>query len=303
MIVSKHMEALLQVEVVSSTLDVKALRRLFDTISSHVRSLSAMNVQEDSYSNLLCPVLINKIPPELQLIVSRKVSEENWNLGKLMAAIEEEVIARERLGQSQLKASVHKGHSKPSPSAVTLVTKGLPTSDPRCCSCDQTHSPTKCTEVTEVEKRRQLLRKVGRCYSCLRKGHIYRDCRTSNRCRSCQGKHHTSICTTKGESTFQDTPASTTLAEPTTSNLNPSALEFNCTSSLYIGTTKTVLLQTASAVVSNPHNQGASLKLRMVLDNGSQHSYLTQHARLADIGEAKIGHCSVWDQASGASDV
>ena len=98
MIVSKHMEALLQVEAVSSTLDVKALRRLFDTISSHVRSLSAMNVQEDSYSNLLCPVLINKIPPELQLIVSRKVSEENWSLGKLMAAIEEEVIARERLG-------------------------------------------------------------------------------------------------------------------------------------------------------------------------------------------------------------
>ena len=226
MIVSKHMEALLQVEAVSSTLDVKALRQLFDTISSHVRSLSAMNVQEDSYSNLLCPVLIKKIPPELQLIVSRKVSEENWNLGKLMAAIEEEVIARERLGQSQLKASVHKGHSKPSPSAVTLVTKGHPTSAPRCCYCDQTHSPTECTEVTEVDKRRQLLRKAGRCYSCLRKGHIYRDCRTSNRCQSCQGKHHTSICATKGESTFQDTPASTTLAEPTTSNLNPSAPEF-----------------------------------------------------------------------------
>ena len=65
---------------------------------------------------------MNFVPPELQLIVSRKVSEENWNLGKLIAAIEEEVIARERLGQSQLKASVNKGHSKSPPSAVTLVT-------------------------------------------------------------------------------------------------------------------------------------------------------------------------------------
>lgn len=58
-----------------------------------------------------------------------------------------------------------------------------------------------------------------------------------------------------------------------------SAPEFNCTSSLYICTTKTVLLQTASAVVSNPHNPGPSMKLRTVLDNGSQRSYLTQHAR------------------------
>ena len=158
-------------------MDVKPLRRLFDTISSHVRSLSAMNVQEDSYGNLLCPVLINKTPPELQLILSRKVSEEDWNLQTLMAAIEEEVIARKRLGQSQPKAPVHKGHSKPPPTAVTLVTKGLPTSAPRCCYCDQMHSPIECTEVTEVDKRKQLLRKAGCCYSCLRKGHIFRDCR------------------------------------------------------------------------------------------------------------------------------
>ena len=119
-------QTLLQVEAVSSIMDVKPLRRLFDTISSHVRSLSAMNVQEDSYGTLLCPVLINKIPPELQLILSRKVSEEDWNLQTLMAAIEEEVIARERLGQSQPKAPVHKGHNKPPPTAVTFVTKGLP---------------------------------------------------------------------------------------------------------------------------------------------------------------------------------
>eukprot|EP00731_Ephydatia_muelleri_P024186 Em0016g457a len=57
------------------------------------------------------------IPPELQLILSRKVSEEDWNLQTLMAAIEEEVIARERLGQSQPKAPVHKGHN------VAIVTK------------------------------------------------------------------------------------------------------------------------------------------------------------------------------------
>lgn len=215
-IVSKHMEALLQVEPVSSSLNVKALGRLFDTISSHVRSLSSLNIKEESYGNLLCPVLINKIPPELQLIVSRKVSEEDWSLQTLMVAIEEEIIARERLGLSKPRAPGHKGFTKPLPTAITLVAKGFPTTTPRCCYCDQHHSPTECTVVTEVDTRKQLLRKAGRCYSCLLKGHLYRDCRTSNRCRTCQGKHHTSICVTRKGSTWQDIPASTSLAEPTT---------------------------------------------------------------------------------------
>ena len=72
-IISKHMEALLQIESVSSAQNVKALRRLYDNISSHIRSLESLEVKEETYGNLLCPILITKIPAELQLIVSRKV--------------------------------------------------------------------------------------------------------------------------------------------------------------------------------------------------------------------------------------
>jgi len=61
-----------------------------------------------------------------------------------------------------------------------------------------------------------------------------------------------------------------TTSEPTTSNLNPTAPEFNPTSTLYADTSKPILLQTASAMVSNPHSSGTSVKLRIVLDNGSQ---------------------------------
>ena len=128
-------------------MDVKPLRRLFDTISSHVRrSLSAMNVQEDSYGNLLCPVLINKTPPELQLILSRKVSEEDWNLQTLMAAIEEEVIARKRLGQSQPKAPVHKGHSKLLPLLSLLSQRDFPLLP------QDVAIVTKCTVQSNVQK-------------------------------------------------------------------------------------------------------------------------------------------------------
>ena len=62
-IVSKHMEALLQIESVSSSHDVKALRRQFDNINTHTQSLASLKVEEESYQSLLCPVLVGKLLP------------------------------------------------------------------------------------------------------------------------------------------------------------------------------------------------------------------------------------------------
>ena len=85
------MDALLQVECVTSSQNIRTLRRLFDNISSHVCSLKSLGLEPESYGSLLCPVLITncKLPADLQLIVSCKVSGTDWKL---------EIIARERLG-------------------------------------------------------------------------------------------------------------------------------------------------------------------------------------------------------------
>ena len=50
------MEALLQIEAVSNAQNVKGLRRLYDNISSHMRSLESLEVNEETYGNLLCPI-------------------------------------------------------------------------------------------------------------------------------------------------------------------------------------------------------------------------------------------------------
>ena len=46
-------------------------------------------------------MLVAKLPLELQLIVSRKLSEEDWNLDELLRVIEEEVVERERVSVTQ----------------------------------------------------------------------------------------------------------------------------------------------------------------------------------------------------------
>ena len=97
LIVNKHMDALLQVEAVTSSQNTRGLRKLLDSVNSHIHSLQSLGVEPGSYSSLLCPVLVNKLPSDLQLLISRKVSEDDWKLDSLMEAVEAEVSARERI--------------------------------------------------------------------------------------------------------------------------------------------------------------------------------------------------------------
>ena len=74
MIIANHMEILLNVEAVSSDHHLRDLRRLFDTTESHIRSLKPLGVEAAAYGAMLSSVLLAKLPPELSLLVSRKVS-------------------------------------------------------------------------------------------------------------------------------------------------------------------------------------------------------------------------------------
>ena len=53
----------------------------------------------------------------------------------------------------------------------------------------------KCRTVTDVTKRKDLLRKKRRCFLCTRGNHVARDCPTKRKCYNCKvNNHHTSIC-------------------------------------------------------------------------------------------------------------
>ena len=176
-IISKHMDVLLNAEPVTSQHNLSGLRHLYDLIESHVRSLKSLGVTSESYGSLLSSVLLNKLPTELRLIVTRKVSEEEWSLDAILRVIEEEIGARERTTmtstrpqqQQQRRSTDRSPHT--AAALVTGTTPGL-----SCCYCHQGHSATNCRVVTQVEARRKILRNTGRCFSCLRKGHIGRDC-------------------------------------------------------------------------------------------------------------------------------
>ena len=64
-IISRHMDALLELESVTSASNVKALRRLYDQLEFQVHSLKSLEVPVNSYGNLLSSLLMNRLPQEI----------------------------------------------------------------------------------------------------------------------------------------------------------------------------------------------------------------------------------------------
>ena len=127
---------------------------------------------------------------------------DDWKLDKLLELLEEEVWARERAAASSimsLKKCV-KGQS----TAAVLLTGG-PDTGPTCCYCQQPYPSHSCRAVESIKERRRILRGPGRCFVCLRRGHISRHCRSNTRCIHCHGQHHHSIYQ-KGSSQMNTKP-------------------------------------------------------------------------------------------------
>ncbi len=189
-IISKHMDILMETDVVTSPNNVKALRHFHDVVESNVRSLKAA---AKTYGSLLASVLMNKLPNDLRLIIGRKIGELDWQLDTIMTELlQEPVNERTHCDAPARRGEMERHHQQ------------LP-----LCFWEISHTAGR---VAKTEERKQLLMKTGRCFMCLRKGHL---CRSKQRCNVCGGKHHFSICTSSGQT------------ESATTGLNPASPPFN----------------------------------------------------------------------------
>ena len=187
-------------------------------------------------------------------------------------------------------------------------------SQPKCSYCRQSHSSSSCTVATDVAQRKGILKPAGRCFVCLRRHYLSRDCRSSTKCTRCNGRHHTSICNShagpqgKGRQQGSDSQnrvsaEQNTLTHPqhpqapqplTSQQLQPPQSQqpqtgvvgqqgtSTTTTQLYcVNTQVPVLLQTAMAYMHQLNDPRCGMTVRLMLDGGSQRSYITQRVRVA----------------------
>ena len=182
--------------------NVAKMKSLHDEVDTHLRGLESMGTDQDTFDTIVVPVLLENIPQSVRLNMVRgaeKIPLE-WNVTDFLSSLQKTLDVRE------LHKPIFKGnpHSTEDPRAfrrqTDRVKEGIATAllswaeEKRCVFCQEEHHETKCMNVKDINTRKSILKKYGRCFICFRKGHRAMDCRSKVNCSHGKKMHNTALC-------------------------------------------------------------------------------------------------------------
>ena len=80
------------------------------------------------------------------------------------------------------------------PTASTLMMREHNPRGREWIYCKGEQYSASCETITGVPARKEALKKEGRCFVCLARGHRAAQCRSSKKCCKCSHRHHQSLC-------------------------------------------------------------------------------------------------------------
>ena len=101
MIISSHVKKLIGLDGILSNTNVVGLRKLYDKIETEIRSLSSLGCASDTYGTMLIPIIMEKLPTEISLLISRKFGNEEWDIKEILKELEKELLAREKVVEAE----------------------------------------------------------------------------------------------------------------------------------------------------------------------------------------------------------
>ena len=113
--------------------------------------MKSLKIESWTYGYLLIPLLKEKIPDELNMIISRKFSGNVWTLELMLKYFNEELQAKEICvpfkSTSSEKDKV-KDKNRAGYTASCLHSESHESKSHKCVYCSENHSPSQCKKVT-----------------------------------------------------------------------------------------------------------------------------------------------------------
>ena len=164
-----------------------SLQQFHDTIESHIRSLSSLGKDINSYALLLVPIILTELPPDTKKNLARNHPADEWRLEELQSESNiSHLIAH--LPTASFHTTAKNAHTQHQGTAASLKKK--------CVYCSGAHAPSLCSIVTDPSKCLEAIKQQRLCFNCLAH-HKVTQCTSKHRCQICRRKHHTSLCTEK----------------------------------------------------------------------------------------------------------
>ena len=72
------------------------LRQLYDKVESHIQALQGLKISANMYGCFLTPVLMQKLPKNFRVLVTRDLGSDTWVLTDIMKEIHKELLLKEQ---------------------------------------------------------------------------------------------------------------------------------------------------------------------------------------------------------------
>lgn len=281
-----HMDKFMnQPSIVHETSD--EFQTLHDVSRSCQMSIRKLGAYNDQCGSFLAFILIKKLPQQARLDWEKELgkSTEIPTFDQFLDFLDTrfrtmEAVYPQNAKKHAPKSSSHSHSSKTVnrkefKSSFHVASKG---SNP-CPMCSQSHALRKCSSFLQLGpfERKSFVDKSKLCTNCL--GHSTDlSCSSSRSCFTCGAKHHTLLHfgkSTPANNTFNPNKPSTSFS----SNACVSSPIGNMnvhSNNIVNANSKIVLLTTA--LVDVPDINGQLIRLRALVDQGSQHSIITSRA-------------------------
>ena len=87
-------------EPIYSEQDTNRLRTMYDFAETKHQALEALGVDQDSYSAILVPSLLEKLSEQLRLTITRGEDHHEWNLQQLLQTLGHKIELREEYNKN-----------------------------------------------------------------------------------------------------------------------------------------------------------------------------------------------------------
>ncbi|XP_055910831.1 uncharacterized protein LOC129945199 [Eupeodes corollae] len=268
--------------------NVQSLRKITNGADEAVRGLNALD------TNTRDPWLIYLLLQKVDQDTKRAWAEEVGSRG--------DSTIHEFLEFLQTRCQCLEACSSfPNPTSTRAVRAHLVKSGPSCPKCQEGHLLSSCQafKTLNIESRREFVRNKSLCFNCLRSGHASNNCRLTVRCHLCRSRHHSLLHSSQSQNSNQTSNQTSNFNSSRNSNQGSNAVSDSNHQSINSNSENptphssnslianhsisfkpnhqvSTILPTAVARIRD--NQGLYQIVRVLLDSGSQVSFITEQA-------------------------
>ena len=224
LIINTHLKELFELQQLAKSSSHITLRRLIDSVRTHMRALESLGQPVEQWSTILIYLVASKLDyttrRDWKLYAVKDDPENLPTMDNLFEFLTQRSHTLELVEGSKSKQDTGQPNvQKKTDKKVSLAS----TTPPSCEYCQGEHFIYRYEKFADLsmQEKKQEVRKRQLCYNCLRKGHYLPAC-TASKCKKCSEKHNTLLHSDEKE----DSATSTKKKE--TSVQSKAVLTSNC---------------------------------------------------------------------------